>query len=64
MSIRIASYNVMNLFHRPCPMNLGDWRRGRAVLEDIVRLNELLSRERYTPAVRSEIRQIYYDGLN
>lgn len=54
----IASYNVMNLFSRAKPLAAADWEEGRPVLQDISRLQDLLQRERYDAATKTEITSI------
>lgn len=46
--MRLASFNVENLFDRPKAMNLGSWADGKPVLEAFARLNELLGEANYT----------------
>jgi endonuclease/exonuclease/phosphatase family metal-dependent hydrolase len=58
MPFRIATYNVMNLFSRAKPLAVADWAQGRPVLEDISRLNDLLSKQSYTAAIKTEIAAI------
>lgn len=53
--MRLASYNVENLFERPAVMNLPDWRDGREVLTAYAELAALLDRPVYTPAVKARI---------
>lgn len=53
--MRIATFNVENLFSRPAAMNLETWAEGREVLEDVARLNGLLSRATYSDAVKQKI---------
>ncbi|MGC5172141.1 endonuclease/exonuclease/phosphatase family protein [Microbacterium sp. DT81.1] len=53
-SIRIASYNVENLFSRPRAMNQPEDVAGK-VLRAHARVNELFEREVYTPDVKAEI---------
>lgn len=53
--MRIATFNVENLFSRPAAMNLETWTEGREVLEDVARLNGLISRPRYTDAIKQKI---------
>jgi hypothetical protein len=36
--MRLAVYNVENLFDRPRAMNLGSWREGKAILQDFADL--------------------------
>jgi endonuclease/exonuclease/phosphatase family metal-dependent hydrolase len=58
MTLRVATYNAMNLFSRARPLAVADWPEGRPVLEDIVRLQDLLSEKRYSPAIKTEIAAI------
>lgn len=53
--MRIASYNVENLFDRPRIMNLDSWADGRKVLEDFAALSNLLEAPVYAPADKAEI---------
>ena len=53
--MRIATFNVENLFSRPVVMNLETWAEGREVLEDVARLNGLLSKPTYTDAIKQKI---------
>jgi endonuclease/exonuclease/phosphatase family metal-dependent hydrolase len=48
--MRLAVYNVENLFDRPRAMNLGSWSEGKAVLQDFASLSELLGELNYTAA--------------
>lgn len=53
--VRIASFNVENLFNRPRAMNLPSWQEGEKVLESHARVNELFTRAQYTKPVKAEI---------
>jgi hypothetical protein len=53
-----GTFNVENLFSRPEVMNLGTWAEGRPILNDVARLNGLLARQVYTPAVKHSIEAI------
>jgi hypothetical protein len=46
--MRLASYNVENLFDRAKAMSLDDWDKGRPVLEAFAALNALLGDVTYT----------------
>lgn len=46
--MRLASYNVENLFHRAKVMNLDSWTEGRSTLENFAALNALLGEKNYT----------------
>ena len=48
--MRLAAYNVENLFDRAKAMNLATWSQGRPVLEAFARLNALLGEINYTAA--------------
>ena len=56
--MRIATYNVMNLFSRAKPLAAPDWATGRPVLEDITRLAELIARPSYSAAVKDGMKRI------
>jgi endonuclease/exonuclease/phosphatase family metal-dependent hydrolase len=55
MSIRIATFNVENLFDRPAAMNFPKWSDGQQILDDHARLNSLLSQETYSDEDKAEI---------
>lgn len=46
--MRIASYNVENLFDRPRVLKRESWSEGRPVLAAYARLTEVLQRDPYT----------------
>lgn len=48
--MRLAAFNVENLFDRPRVMGLGSWSEGRPVLQAFAKLNQLLGELTYTPA--------------
>ena len=56
--MRLASYNVENLFSRAKAMNLGTWTEGKPVLDRFARLNALLGEPVYTPAMRQSMAQL------
>jgi endonuclease/exonuclease/phosphatase family metal-dependent hydrolase len=56
--LRIASYNVENLFARPKAMNGRTWEDGKPILEKYEKVNELFAVEVYTPAVKTQIRDL------
>ena len=41
--MRLATFNVENMFERAAAMNLPTWADGKQVLEDFARLNDLIS---------------------
>jgi len=53
--VRLAAYNVENLFDRAKAMNLDTWAEGRPVLEKFARLNSLLGQIAYTAAAKREM---------
>lgn len=56
--MRLASYNVENLFNRAKVMNLGDWSEGRPVLEAFASLNSLFGESPYTEARKAKMVQL------
>lgn len=50
--MRLASYNVENLFNRAKAMNLANWAEGKPILEKFAALNALLGEHSYTVAMR------------
>jgi endonuclease/exonuclease/phosphatase family metal-dependent hydrolase len=48
--MRLASFNVENLFSRVRAMNLDEWAEGRGVLEEYSRLNARLQKATYSAA--------------
>jgi endonuclease/exonuclease/phosphatase family metal-dependent hydrolase len=58
MKIRIASYNVENLFERPAVMNLADWAEGKPTLDAYGKLNNLLQKPVYNMADKAKIVEI------
>jgi endonuclease/exonuclease/phosphatase family metal-dependent hydrolase len=53
--MRIATYNVANLFERARALDFETWAEGRATLETIARVSGLLARPRYTPSIVEKI---------
>jgi endonuclease/exonuclease/phosphatase family metal-dependent hydrolase len=56
--MRLATFNVENMFERPKIMNLPQWSDGQAVLEDYARLNQLIGKADYTTADKAELCKI------
>jgi endonuclease/exonuclease/phosphatase family metal-dependent hydrolase len=55
MTMRIAAFNVENLFERARIMNLDDWEEGRPVLERVTELSDLLEKPTYSAADKTRI---------
>jgi predicted extracellular nuclease len=53
--MRIASFNVENLFSRARAMNLEDMAEGKVILNEFSKLNTLLAKDTYTPADKTAI---------
>jgi endonuclease/exonuclease/phosphatase family metal-dependent hydrolase len=56
--MRLAVYNVENLFDRPRAMNLGSWNEGKAILQDFAALSELLGELDYTAARKARMAEL------
>nr|WED67661.1 hypothetical protein PJ912_14380 [Pectobacterium colocasium] len=52
MKIRIASYNVENLFHRTAILNLPDSKQIDALLQQVRQLQHLLEQPQYDDALK------------
>jgi endonuclease/exonuclease/phosphatase family metal-dependent hydrolase len=59
--MRLASFNVENLFDRAKAMNLESWQQGRPVLEKFAELNELLGEIAYTTAAKQRMTKLLID---
>jgi hypothetical protein len=53
--MRIASFNVENLFDRAKALNQSSWAEGREVLEAHAALNKLLNKPKYSPGDKNQI---------
>ncbi len=53
--MRVASFNVENLFSRARVMNQDDWSDGKPILTEYSRLTSLLQKARYTAATKAAI---------
>jgi endonuclease/exonuclease/phosphatase family metal-dependent hydrolase len=53
--MRLAVYNVENLFDRPKAMNLGSWSEGKATLQRYAALSALIGEPNYTAARKSKM---------
>jgi predicted extracellular nuclease len=58
MILRIATFNVENMFKRPSIMNLPTWDEGKAVLEDYQKLSDLIQKQNYSPKNKTEMLKI------
>lgn len=56
--IRIASYNVENLFARSKAFNTEDWAIGRPILDAYNQVNKLIAKSTYSAADRTKIRDL------
>lgn len=63
--MRLASYNVENLFDRAAAMNQETWSDGKVVLDRFAKLNALLGEVTYTAPRKAKIAQLLTDlGLD
>lgn len=53
--MRLATFNVENLFDRPKAMNLATWAEGKPILDKFAQLSALLGEVNYTPARKTRI---------
>ena len=56
--MRLASFNVENMFERPSVMNLPSWEDGKTVLKDFDDLINLVQNKMYSELIKKEILQI------
>lgn len=56
--MRIASFNVENMFCRAAIMNRKDWIAGQPVLERFAKLNALICLDTYDQQVKAEMLQL------
>ncbi|MBN9505328.1 MAG: endonuclease/exonuclease/phosphatase family protein [Altererythrobacter sp.] len=59
--MKLAVYNVENLFDRAKAMNLDSWEQGRPVLEKFAALNGLLGQIHYAPADKARMVELLRD---
>src|SRR6185503_7370936 len=50
MSVRIATFNVENLFRRPSAMNLESWAEGKPIIDDYARFSRIMAKDIYSVA--------------
>jgi endonuclease/exonuclease/phosphatase family metal-dependent hydrolase len=53
--MRLATFNVENLFERPAAMNLPKWTDGKKILQDFSELNDLIAQGTYTAATKKKL---------
>lgn len=56
--MRLATFNVENMFNRAAVMNLAEWSDGRKFLEDFAELTNLIEKDIYTAADKAEMLKI------
>ena len=56
--MRLAVYNVENLFDRPKAMNLDSWSEGKPILQDFAALSQLLGELYYTAARKKRMAEL------
>jgi hypothetical protein len=56
--MRIASFNVENLFQRARALNAATWAEGKPTLEKHARINDLINQPLYTEADKAEIKAL------
>lgn len=61
--MRLATFNVENMFDRAKAMNLGTWADGKGVLEDFQQLNTLIQELFCTDAIKNIIAAWYARAL-
>jgi endonuclease/exonuclease/phosphatase family metal-dependent hydrolase len=54
--MRLASYNVENLFERAKALNQDSWTQGKPILEKFSSLSKLLCKKKYSPADKTKIK--------
>lgn len=59
--MRIAAYNLENLFDRPKAMNLETWEDGKPILEKFAKLNALLGELTYSTAAKKKMADLMVD---
>lgn len=56
--MRLATFNVENMFERAKALNLSTWAEGKPMLEDYARLNTLIQEASYTAPIKDELLEI------
>ncbi len=60
--MRLATFNVENLFDRPLALNRPAWAEGRRILDAFNRLNELIEAKVYTDHIKQQIVDLYKEN--
>lgn len=58
MTIRLATFNVENLFNRPRAMNQTSWKEGQPAIDAAHELNDLFQHEEYTVADKKRMLEL------
>jgi hypothetical protein len=56
--VRIASFNVQNLFERAKALNAATWMENKPILEKHARVNALINQPLYSAADKEELKQL------
>jgi endonuclease/exonuclease/phosphatase family metal-dependent hydrolase len=56
--VRIAAFNVENLFVRPRALNTADWSEGSQALEAYKEVNAIMAKTTYSPTDKDQIRDL------
>ncbi len=56
--MRLAAFNVENLFDRPRAMNLENWSEGRAILDRFAKTNAILAQPFYNSSDKAELKRL------
>lgn len=62
MKLRIATFNVENLFSRPKAMNNPTWKEGQPALDAAAKLNALFNQETYSAADKKKMLALLADN--
>jgi endonuclease/exonuclease/phosphatase family metal-dependent hydrolase len=56
--MRLATFNVENMFDRPSIMNLSSWDEGQQILQDFARISDLIQKQQYSNNDKQEMLDI------
>jgi endonuclease/exonuclease/phosphatase family metal-dependent hydrolase len=56
--MRLATFNVENMFERARALNLETWAEGKPILDDYARLSDLIEHDVYTDEIKTELIEI------